>query len=288
MATEEVRQPAVAGQFYEGTREGLLRQIEGCYEHRLGPGKLPEINEEGPRKIMGLISPHAGYPYSGATAARGFFELARDGRPEVAVVIGPNHGYGFGSAVQTQGAWSTPLGNVPVAAEVAQAIAGALPFLNIGARAFSGEHSLEVQLPFLQHLYGNTVPFVPIMMAQQTLEEQSFARAEGMGRAVATALEGRDAVMIASTDMTHYQPPQVALEQDSLLTERIVALDPEGLIRERRARDISMCGVGPVAAMLVAAKLLGATSAEKLGYSTSGDVVPGPQVVGYLSAKVLR
>jgi len=288
MSGEEVRQPVVAGQFYEGTAQGLLRQIEGCYKHRLGPGRLPEVNEGGPREIIGLISPHAGYQYSGAMAARGFFELARDGRPEVAVVMGPNHGYGYGSAVQTAGAWQTPLGDLPIAAEVAQAVADALPFLNTGARAFSGEHSLEVQLPFLQHLYGDAVPFVPIMIERPPSAQQCIERTEAVGRATAAALEGRDGVLIASNDMTHHQPPMLALEQDNLLTERILAMDPEGMIREVYARDLSMCGYAPVAATLVAAELLGAASVEKLGYSTSGDVIPAPTVVGYLSAKIVR
>ena len=123
MAAQEIRQPVVVGQFYEGSAEGLTRQIEECYEHKLGPGSLPQVNERGPRRIVGLISPHAGYVYSGPTAAHGFYELALDGRPEVAAVIGVNHGRAYGSAVQTAGAWRTPLGDLPVASEVAEQIA---------------------------------------------------------------------------------------------------------------------------------------------------------------------
>lgn len=283
MSGEQVRQAAVAGQFYEGTADGLVRQIEQCYRHELGPGRLPEVSEDGPREILGLISPHAGYMYSGPTAAVGFNELALDGRPGVAVVIGVNHGHALGSAVQTTGAWRTPLGDLPIATEVAEGIAAALPSFATEARAFGGEHSLEVQLPFLQHLYEDRVPLVPVM-----LSEHGFRPAEGVGRAVAEAVQGRDAVIIASTDMTHYEPPQVAARQDALLIERIEAMDPEGLVRERDSRGISMCGVAPVAAALVACKLLGATAAQKLAYSTSGDVVPSHSVVGYLSAKIVR
>jgi AmmeMemoRadiSam system protein B len=283
MSGEQIRQPAVAGQFYEGTAERLVQQIEQCYLHELGPGRLPVVNEQGPREIVGLISPHAGYVYSGPTAAVGFSELADDGRPEVAVVIGVNHGHALGSAVQTAGAWRTPLGDLPIATEVAEAIAGALPSFATEARAFGGEHSLEVQLPFLQHLYDSRVRLVPIMLGGH-----GFRAAETVGRAVAEALQGRDAVIIASTDMTHYEPPQVAARQDALLIERIEAMDPEGLVRERDSRGISMCGAGPVAAALVACKLLGATAARKLAYSTSGDVLPSHSVVGYLSAKIVR
>jgi len=283
MTAEQIRQPVVAGQFYEGSAQSLTRQIEESYEHKLGPGSPAQVNERGPRRIVGLISPHAGYVYSGPTAAHGFYELALDGRPEVAVVIGVNHGRAYGSAVQTAGAWRTPLGDLPVASEVAEQIAAALPDFATGARAFGGEHSLEVQLPFLQHLYGDSVPFVPVMMDQQSLRA-----AQSVGHAVAAALEGRDAVIIASTDMTHYEPPKVALRQDNILIEQIEAMDPERLIREREARGISMCGVGPVAAALLACKSLGATSAEKTAYSTSGDVMPSGSVVGYLSAKIVR
>jgi len=283
MASQQIRQPAVAGQFYEGAAQGLVHQIEQCYKHRLGPGRLPEVNEQGPRRIIGLISPHAGYMYSGPTASHGFYELALDGQPEVAVIVGPNHGGGYASAVQTAGAWRTPLGDLPIAGEVAQAIAAALPGFDTEASAFGAEHSLEVQLPFLQHLYGDTVTFAPVMMSQQT-----SGAAETLGKALASALEGRDAVVIASTDMTHYQPPPVALEQDTVLIERIEAMDPKGLIHQRDARGISMCGAGPVAAALVAGGLLGATAVEKLAYSNSGDIVASASVVGYLSAKIVR
>lgn len=284
MPAGPVRRPAVAGQFYAGSVAELTAQIEECFLGPLGPGVLPQCNPHGPREIVGLISPHAGYVFSGPTAAHAYLALARDGCPEVVVVIGLNHGRaGLFSGVQTVGGWQTPLGVVPIDSEVAEAIAAGLPGFTTDPRAFIGEHSLEVQLPFLQYIYEESLLFVPVMIA-----EQDWGTAQAVGRAVAQALAGRDAVIIASTDMTHYQPPAVARRQDALLIRRIEALDPQGLIAERDARRISMCGAGPVAAMLVAALELGATRVESLAYSTSGDVMPSDQVVGYYAAAVRR
>jgi len=284
MPAGPVRKPAVAGKFYAGSLSELTAQIEECFLGPLGPGTLPECDSRGPREIAGLVCPHAGYVFSGPTAAHAYLALADDGCPEVLVVIGLNHGRGgFVSAVQTEGAWQTPLGQVPIEGAIAAAIASALPDFETDPRALTGEHSLEVQLPFLQYIYEEALMFVPVMMAAQ-----DFGAARTVGQAVAAALEGRDAVVIASTDMTHYQSPATARQQDALLIRRIEALDPEGLIAERDARRISMCGAGPVAATLVAAEALGATNVESLSYSTSGDVMPSDQVVGYYAAAIRR
>lgn len=279
----EVRPPAVAGQFYEASARALREQIEECYLDRRGPGKLPEVNPAGPRKLLGLVSPHAGYLYSGPMAAYGYAALAADGKPASIVIIGPNHGASWVSAIQTTGAWLTPLGEARVDEELAGALAAELPDLTAEMQPFRGEHSLEVQVPFLQYLYGEDLRFVPIMMLDQDL-----AAAQAIGRALAKALSGRDAVMIASTDMTHQQPREVASAQDRLLIDHISALDPEGLLTERQRRDITMCGYGPTAAMLLAAKALGATRAEIFRYGDSGEAHPFGGVVGYLSAGVYR
>ena len=281
---QDLRTPVVAGQFYEASGPALREEIEACYLDHRGPGRLPQVNATGPRRMLGLVSPHAGYIYSGPMAAHGYAALATDGRPASFVVIGPNHGRGpWVSALQTAGAWLTPLGEAQVDTELAGALADELPDYTTGSAAFRGEHSLEVQLPFLQHLYGGEVPFVPVMMLDQ---EADAARA--LGQALAKVLAGRDVVMIASTDMTHQEPRQVATAQDRLLMERIAALDPEGLLTERARGDITMCGYGPTAAMLIAAKQLGATRAETFRYGDSGEAHPMGAVVGYLSLGVYR
>lgn len=282
MSEGSVRPPAVAGQFYAGTEEALRRELEDCYRHRLGPGELPVVNEAGPREIIGLVSPHAGYVYSGPTAAQGFYQLAADGRPEAIIIISPSHQpVSISAAIQTAGAWATPLGEAVVDSELAASIAENCALVTDRPGAFAYEHSLEVQLPFLQHLYGPQVPFVPIMMV-----DQDWETAQQIGQGIAQTLGERDAVIIASTDMTHQRPAQVARQQDMLLVERMEQLDAEGLLRVRAQRGITMCGYGPTAAMMVAATALGARQASLIAYSDSGDVQPMATVVGYVSLVV--
>ncbi len=281
---QQIRPPAVAGQFYPEAAPALAREIEEAFTHELGPGDLPEIHENGPRNILGLICPHAGYPFSGHTAAHAYIRLADDGHPDVAIIIGVNHGRaGRASALQVSGGWRTPLGDLMIADDVAEEIAGALPGFETGVEAFRGEHSLEVQLPFLQYLYDEALLFVPVMMSAQDLET-----AREVGEAVASALEGRDAVVIASTDMTHYEAAETARRNDLILMKRIEELDAEGLITERQQRDISMCGSGPVAATIIATRALGASSVQRLAYSNSGDVMPSTEIVGYYAAAIMK
>jgi len=279
-----VRPPAVAGQFYAGSGPALRREIEDCYRHELGPGELPEVNEAGPRQIVGLVSPHAGYIYSGPPAACGFYELARDGHPELVIILGPSHRLaGSGAVLQAEGTWATPLGQTPINADIAATLLASCPDLTAGTRELEYEHSLEVQLPFLQHLYGEALSIVPIMML-----DQGWEIAESLATAIVQACQQRDVVIIASTDMTHQEPPQVAREQDMRLVKYMEELDPQGLLEERAHRGITMCGYGPTAAMMAAAQQLGAQRGELITYSNSGDVQPMPTVVGYVSLKVVR
>lgn len=280
-----VRKPVVAGQFYPGSKDALLREVERCYEGRLGPGGLPTVNQEGPRRLVGLVSPHAGYMFSGQTAARGFAFMAQDGVPDVVVIVGPSHQLvgRVPAAVQTDGAWETPLGLTPIASEVAVAVAGGWDGIAVGADFFWAEHSLEVQLPFLQHLYGEGLRIVPILMV-----DQSAATARAVGMAIGRALAGSNAAIVASTDLSHYVSPGAAAQQDQALIDRITAFDPDGLVALAREPRMSMCGYGAVAAMLHAALLLGAKEAHVLGYSHSGMVQSMPEVVGYVSIAVLK
>jgi AmmeMemoRadiSam system protein B len=284
MGANDVRRPAVAGMFYEAGRDALTQEIEACYAPPRGPGAIPAVNEDGPRQILGVVSPHAGYVYSGPAAAHAMAALAVDGRPDVFVILGPNHGRGrYVNAIQTRGAWLTPLGEAPVAEDLAAEIHDLCPGLADGVSNFLGEHSIEVQIPFLQHLYGAQVPIVPIMLLDQSMES-----AHALGTALGRVLAGRNVVIVASTDMTHFEAPDSARRQDEILIGRMEALDPEGLLRERERRGITMCGYGPVAAMLTAAKALGATRAQHLCYTNSGEVGPRDEVVAYLSLAVWR
>lgn len=281
-----IREPAVAGQFYEGTKEALRRQLEGCFTTGFGAGELPQVNEEGPRRVVGLVSPHAGYMYSGGAAARGFHTLARDGRPETLVIIGPSHRVDTRVALDPSDGWETPLGVARVDREFLQALAKATDVATLEAHAHLYEHSLEVQVPFLQFIYGEEVQIAPICMGDQSLETACF-----LGEALARVVKetGKDAVVIASTDFTHYEPKRTAEMKDRRAIEAILAFDPEGLYRVRREVRLTMCGPGPTASMLFCVKALGASEAKLLSYYTSGDVIEEfLEVVGYASITIYR
>jgi len=286
-----VRYPAVAGAFYAGTKEALLRQLEAAYAHPFGPGKVPTA-KKGPRAVKGLVVPHAGYMYSGPVAAHAYAALAEDGLPEHFVILGPNH-HGVGAPVALcPEDHLTPLGTVPYDAKVGKHLIGGV--IESDPEAHRQEHSIEVQLPFLQHLRSNA-PFVPIALAYQEWEV-----AKEVGEAVAKAVEDVDAVIIASSDFTHVGPnygqmpprgmsvSEFARQQDAMALQEIEKMDAKGLQTVVHEREITMCGFGAVSAMLVAANRLGAREAKVLKYATSADVTKDRGLaVGY-GAVVVR
>jgi AmmeMemoRadiSam system protein B len=278
-----MRPPVVAGQFYEGSKEELIKQIEWCYRHPVGPGKLPKL-QRGKRSMLGLVSPHAGYIYSGPVAAHGFAALAHDGRPERIVILGPNHhGIGSGVSLVSSGRWRTPLGEVEVDGELARAILRECEIIDDEEEAHRHEHSIEVQLPFLQHLLGE-FRFVPICMMFQDLRTSLE-----VGEALASACGGKDVLLIASTDFTHYEPHEQAVRKDRAAIEKILSLDPRGLVETVEGEGISMCGYGPVAAVLEACKRLGAGEAKLLKHATSGETSGFMgEVVGYASIAIYK
>ena len=287
-----MRYPAVAGGFYERSRDALVRQIKECYTHPLGPGRVPEVRK-GERRLVGLVVPHAGYMYSGPVAAHSYAALAADGWPRSFVILGPNH-HGQGAPLAlTKHDWQTPLGSATVDVDLHAALSK--PPLEEDILAHRDEHSIEVQLPFLQCL-SEAVSFVPICMAFQEYEV-----AAEVGELVADAVKGRDAVLIASSDFTHVGPqyvqlpprgmsaPDFAKEQDSKAIEMILALDAKRFAAKVAQAEISMCGYGPVAAMLTAAKRLGADRVKLLKYATSSDVSRDSRMaVGYGAIAVYR
>lgn len=279
-----MRPPVVSGQFYAGTRSTLLKQIDQCYTNQHGPGKIPKV-KAGMRKLIGLISPHAGYMYSGPVAAHGFARMAEDGCPKSIVIIGPNHtGAGSGVSIMTSGSWNTPLGEAQIDEGLSEEIKQASDTIDVDMVAHAYEHSIEVQLPFLQHLFDEKFKIVPICMMLQ--DERTSME---VGDAIAKASMGKDIVIVASTDFTHYESQRSAVEKDKKVINRILAIDPLGVVRTVDEEGITMCGYGPVSAMLQAAKKLGARKAELLKYATSGDTAgPMAQVVGYASVAVSR
>jgi hypothetical protein len=276
-----IRKPAVAGMFYESDEGSLKKRIEWCYQHKLGPGRLPgKLGNQ--RSIKGLIAPHAGYAYSGPVAANSYLELAEDGMPETVVILCPNHtGMGSGLAAMTNGSWLTPLGEVEIDHEFATELVNYYPLLDDDPSAHLQEHSCEVQLPFLQEITSN-FQMVPVCMMMQDLETS-----RELGEAIAhTATKlGRDIVVIASTDFTHYQPHEVAQAHDEKVLKAIAHMDEVEMIQKIQEYQVTMCGYGPVTATIEASRIMGAQQTSILQYATSGDTGGDKDsVVGYASA----
>ncbi len=273
-----IRRPLVAGSFYAGTQRLLIEQIKDAFLHTLGPGRLPK-NVWGDKKIPALVCPHAGYIYSGPVAAHSYASLEGRRKPKVVVIVGPNHaGLGSEVSVYPEGEWYTPLGSVPIDSELAKRISKSSDLISLDEYSHEEEHSLEVQLPFLQYVLG-TFRLVPIVMLNQDKDV-----AEEVGRVLAELVDEQDVLLIASSDFTHYEPDSVAKKKDMMAIERISALDVEGFYDALFKHRITACGYGPVAAMMTASKILGAKSARLLKYATSGDVTGDRSaVVGYAS-----
>ncbi len=283
-----VRRAVVSGQFYEGSPDRLVKQVEQCFLHRLGPQVLPKAEPSPERASLGFVVPHAGYMYSGPVAAHAYYALSLERRPTTLVLLGPNHtGIGPSASIYPEGYWETPLGRVPVDSDLAKLIASGSRFAKLDTTAHEYEHSLEVQLPFLQYVLKRDFSIVPI-----TILNQSPRVAEDLARAVLSAIRasGRDLsdiVVIATTDLTHYEPHDVASRKDQLVIEKILQLDPEGLFRVVVERDVSMCGPGSSMALIYMARALNAKGARLLKYATSGDVTGEKGwVVGYASIQV--
>jgi len=253
--------------------------------HELGPKTLPKAAEGKLKHTIGLISPHAGYMYSGPVAAHGYYNLALDGKPDLVVAFGPNHtGMGSGLAIMREGAWRTPLGDVEIDTATADNIVKAARIVDVDDSAHMQEHSIEVQLPWLQYLYGSSFKIVPICFLMQDLQSS-----REVGMAVAEALQNKNALVIASTDMTHYQPQNAAEKKDKTVIDAALKLEEEKVYSTVEALQVSMCGYGPVIACIVATKELGAKSGKLLCYKTSGDVVHDySAVVGYASIMFSR
>jgi len=258
-----MRSPAVAGQFYSGTASGLNRQLDEAFDNLT----IEEL------QVRGAVVPHAGYMYSGGVAAEVY---ARIPKRETYVLIGPNHtGLGLPVAM-SRDSWKTPLGTVEPDLELADALVGSI--IDADETAHQHEHSIEVQLPFLQKRFS-TFKMLAIAMGLQDEET-----AVEVGSAVAAAAKdlGRDCTIIASSDLTHYEPAEVARKVDSRLIEAAVAMDVPKLYSQVYKYNATACGYGPIAATITASKALGSKSGKLLRYATSGDVAGDySQVVGY-------
>ena len=274
------RAPAVAGLFYPSGADELNQLIELSFkERRFGPGDLPPSKELRRRRIYGIVSPHAGYIYSGAVAANGYYETSSMNFDRV-VMIGPNHyGIGTGLATVRDGIWETPLGQVEIDTELASRISENSGILDFDDLAHSRDHCLEVQLPFLQYIKKNQFKVVPIIMIIQ-----DKGTASEIGESIADSTRTLNALLIASSDFTHYEPNSAAHRKDRELIEAILSLDTSIFYTTLERLNVSACGYGAIASIMTAAKALGATKGELLRYATSGDIVGDTNnVVGYAS-----
>jgi len=272
--TSAVRSPAVAGRFYPGRADELRRDIENY------TALLENSAESGRISAIGCVAPHAGYIYSGSVAGAVYSRLEI---PERCVILCPNHtGKGRPLAVMANTTWQTTLGEVAADGEMGRRLLSRFPALEEDSAAHRGEHAIEVQLPFLQARQPE-LHIVPI-----TVGTSNFDVLRGLGEALAGVIaeveeECEEKVLIvASSDMNHYESDAVTRVKDRKAIERVLALDARGLWEVVMNEDITMCGFGPTVVMLTAAKLLGATSATLVKYATSGDVSGDyASVVGY-------
>ena len=297
-----IRQPAVAGRFYPGEPAALAHEVDSFLAPSEAPiGAAREVVRDAahevardvsraasreaprsaardlaPRAAIACMVPHAGYMYSGHVAGAVF---ARLDLPERFIIVGPRHyPRGAAMAILSDGVWRTPLGDAPLDAALAADLRRACPLLREDAVAHEHEHSLEVQLPFLQRRAGE-FHFVPVVLGTIRFEDL-----EALGRAIAKVIAAASerVMLIASSDMNHYESEAITHVKDHKALERVLALDPRGLLETVLREKISMCGVGPMVSVLIAARELGATHAELVRYATSGDVSGDrDEVVGY-------
>lgn len=267
-----IREPAVSGTFYPSNPRVLKEDIKQYLS--LVPGGLVS------GRVKGLISPHAGYMYSGQIAAYGYKTLLA-GAYDTVIIVAPSHkAYFQGVAMQDTGGYRTPLGLMPIDEEVAGAILNAGKVVRSNAAPHKGEHSIEVQLPFLQIVLGD-VPFVPLMMG-----EQSISLCEELSDQIVAAVRelNKSALIIGSTDLSHYFPYSQAVRLDSAVTKRLAAFDVQGLEEDLNSDRGEACGAGPMITTMFAARKLGADRAAVLKYANSGDVSGDKAaVVGYVS-----
>ncbi|MBE3071674.1 MAG: AmmeMemoRadiSam system protein B [Acidobacteria bacterium] len=270
MPSQPLRRPAVAGSWYPGSPQALTAAVD---RYVAGVKEVPRGT------VTGLVSPHAGLMYSGPVAAHAY-AAAASGSYDVAVLVGPSHHVGFdGVAVFARGAFDTPLGPMEVAEADAAAILRHTPVARENPAAHAREHSLEMQLPFLARLLPAT-PIVPLVMGYQT-RETIRALADGLGQALA----GRRVLLIASSDLSHYQDARTAKQLDGEVLQAVAEFDADALLSLLERYPEHACGGGPMVAVMRAARLLGAADARVLKYADSGDVSGDKSaVVGYMAA----
>ena len=268
-----IRKAAVAGTWYPGTAAALAAAVDGCLA-ATGGGPAGHLTE-----LVALIAPHAGLMYSGPVAAHAYRQLC-DRSVGLVVLVGPSHFLGFdGVSIYRAGGFETPLGIAEIDEDCASAIMAAAPIVHERAAAHTREHSLEMQLPFLKRV-APAARIVPLVVGRQTA-----GTALALGDALGAVLKGRNALLVASTDLSHYHDAATAARLDGIVIDHVSRFDADGLQRALDAGPEHACGGGPTVAVMRAARHLGARDAAILAYADSGDVSGDKSaVVGYLAA----
>ena len=257
MGTEKIRESVIAGTWYPGNAQKLSKEIEGY----LDQAKTPTLNGE----VVALIAPHAGYMYSGGVAAYAW--TPREQPFDRVLIVAPSHRTYFeGASVYSQGGFRTPLGVVPLDRELLEQLLRQPAAINDLPEAHSQEHSLEIQLPFLQVVLKE-FQLTPLVMG-----EQSYANCQSLATAIAAACQNKRVLLVASSDLSHYHAYQEAKTLDQLVLDAVSAYDPKALDEQLRKGNCEACGAGPIMTVMLAARQLGANQAKVLHYANSGDV----------------
>ena len=277
-----LRKPAVAGSFYPKDSVDLKNIIEDCFLDNDGVGYIPSLNSfNGDSYPINVIVPHAGYQYSGAIASHSYCKIVEIGFPEVFIILSPNHtGFGSEISVFNGGKWQTPLGNVEIDSDFADAIIDFSDIASSDVAAHINEHSIEVQIPFLQY-FSSDFKIVPIVMGRQ-----NFSSSNDLSNAIFEAGEklNKSYCVIASTDLSHFNTQEKANKVDGFVLDDISEMNEFKLFEEVVQYNITMCGYGPVMTTISLSKRCGNDSCEILAYRTSGDVTGDlTSVVGYAS-----
>jgi AmmeMemoRadiSam system protein B len=278
-----VRRPSVAGTWYTDNATRLVSQVHGYLERARSDDPGGPFDDAEGRRLRAIVVPHAGLMYSGPVAAYAY-NVARRQPHSALVLVGPSHFIPFhGVSIWPDGEWETPLGPVPVHTTLPTALFSASHQIIELPAAHGREHCLEMQMPFIAHLMAD-VPIVPMVMGHQT-RDTAFA----LGAAIAQAVESQapDALLVASSDLSHYEDATTAAALDHDVIEHVERLDADGLMRALEADPRHACGGGPMVAVLDAARRLGARHARLLQYADSGDVSGDKSsVVGYMAAAI--
>ncbi|MCG3215716.1 MAG: AmmeMemoRadiSam system protein B [Candidatus Heimdallarchaeota archaeon] len=278
-----IRPAHYAGSFYKRNADKLVESIEESFMSSLGPQALPSEESKIDETIPFLLVPHAGYMYSGPVAAWSYLELSKYKQPGTIIIFGPNH-TGMGAEIGVPDkveAWETPLGNVQINNELIDKIVESSGKISRNDNSHAREHSIEVQLPFLQYVMQEKFQFVPISLLNQSLDSSIM-----LGEVISKACSEEDVIVIASSDFTHFMTHEEATKQDKQVLDAIEKMETKEMYDIKYRLNVSMCGHGPIAATMEAAKKMGRTKAEILKYATSGDASGDKrQVVGYGAAK---